>query len=157
MSADGLSPFHGHKQSAYRGQRWLCSIVSCFLLCLPSESVTEVRTNIYVTSFGPVSDTDMVSMFSPTSARVLIATVSHWNSATATKMFPVEWRFSEGLRRGFTCKSDRRLETTDKNIFRLSGSSLGEEIPLFKQQMLVMLCALSRDVMQPLTYSIMRL
>ncbi|KAJ3588935.1 hypothetical protein NHX12_009788, partial [Muraenolepis orangiensis] len=23
------------------------------------ESVTEVRTNIYVTSFGPVSDTDM--------------------------------------------------------------------------------------------------
>ncbi|CDQ90296.1 unnamed protein product [Oncorhynchus mykiss] len=25
------------------------------------ESVTEVRTNIYVTSFGPVSDTDMVS------------------------------------------------------------------------------------------------
>uniref|UniRef100_A0A3B5L9Z1 Neurotransmitter-gated ion-channel ligand-binding domain-containing protein n=1 Tax=Xiphophorus couchianus TaxID=32473 RepID=A0A3B5L9Z1_9TELE len=26
------------------------------------ESVTEVRTNIYVTSFGPVSDTDMVSV-----------------------------------------------------------------------------------------------
>lgn len=28
-----------------------------------SESVTEVRTNIYVTSFGPVSDTDMVCVF----------------------------------------------------------------------------------------------
>lgn len=27
-----------------------------------AESVTEVRTNIYVTSFGPVSDTDMVSV-----------------------------------------------------------------------------------------------
>ncbi|KAF7206085.1 gamma-aminobutyric acid receptor subunit alpha-3-like [Nothobranchius furzeri] len=26
------------------------------------ETVTEVRTNIYVTSFGPVSDTDMVSI-----------------------------------------------------------------------------------------------
>lgn len=32
-------------------------------MSLPSESVTEVRTNIYVTSFGPVSDTDMVSVF----------------------------------------------------------------------------------------------
>lgn len=32
------------------------------LLSLSSESVTEVRTNIYVTSFGPVSDTDMVSI-----------------------------------------------------------------------------------------------
>lgn len=31
-------------------------------LSLSSESVTEVRTNIYVTSFGPVSDTDMVSI-----------------------------------------------------------------------------------------------
>ncbi|CAB1332914.1 unnamed protein product, partial [Coregonus sp. 'balchen'] len=29
---------------------------------LGAESVTEVRTNIYVTSFGPVSDTDMVSV-----------------------------------------------------------------------------------------------
>lgn len=35
---------------------------SCSLLSPLSESVTEVRTNIYVTSFGPVSDTDMVSM-----------------------------------------------------------------------------------------------
>jgi len=26
--------------------------------------VTEVKTDIYVTSFGPVSDTDMVSMVS---------------------------------------------------------------------------------------------
>lgn len=25
------------------------------------DRVTEVKTNIYVTSFGPVSDTDMVS------------------------------------------------------------------------------------------------
>lgn len=25
------------------------------------DSVTEVKTDIYVTSFGPVSDTDMVS------------------------------------------------------------------------------------------------
>lgn len=25
-----------------------------------SDTVTEVKTNIYVTSFGPVSDTDMV-------------------------------------------------------------------------------------------------
>uniref|UniRef100_A0A674NXE6 Gamma-aminobutyric acid type A receptor alpha3 subunit n=1 Tax=Takifugu rubripes TaxID=31033 RepID=A0A674NXE6_TAKRU len=29
------------------------------------ESVTEVRTNIYVTSFGPVSDTDMASHYVP--------------------------------------------------------------------------------------------
>lgn len=26
----------------------------------PADDVTEVKTNIYVTSFGPVSDTDMV-------------------------------------------------------------------------------------------------
>lgn len=42
--------------------RW--NVLWC-LLSLPSESVTEVRTNIYVTSFGPVSDTDMVSMPPP--------------------------------------------------------------------------------------------
>lgn len=29
---------------------------------LHSDAVTEVKTDIYVTSFGPVSDTDMVSM-----------------------------------------------------------------------------------------------
>lgn len=27
-----------------------------------SDAVTEVKTDIYVTSFGPVSDTDMVSI-----------------------------------------------------------------------------------------------
>lgn len=36
----------------------------------PPESVTEVRTNIYVTSFGPVSDTDMVSLLFLTAANV---------------------------------------------------------------------------------------
>lgn len=34
-------------------------------LCFPTfsglDAVTEVKTDIYVTSFGPVSDTDMVS------------------------------------------------------------------------------------------------
>lgn len=28
---------------------------------LPTENVTEIKTNIFVTSFGPVSDTEMVS------------------------------------------------------------------------------------------------
>lgn len=37
----------------------MCSGPRCVF---SSESVTEVRTNIYVTSFGPVSDTDMVSI-----------------------------------------------------------------------------------------------
>lgn len=27
----------------------------------PPENVTEIKTNIFVTSFGPVSDTEMVS------------------------------------------------------------------------------------------------
>lgn len=51
--------------------------VSSFLLSVPSESVTEVRTNIYVTSFGPVSDTDMVSAFLLYLLLSLISTVSH--------------------------------------------------------------------------------
>lgn len=40
-------------------------LLHILFLCLfvQSESVTEVRTNIYVTSFGPVSDTDMVCVF----------------------------------------------------------------------------------------------
>ena len=29
-----------------------------------TDRVTEVKTDIYVTSFGPVSDTDMVSLIS---------------------------------------------------------------------------------------------
>lgn len=32
-----------------------------------TENVTEIKTNIFVTSFGPVSDTEMVS-FSTTNA-----------------------------------------------------------------------------------------
>lgn len=46
-------------------------------MCLPSESVTEVRTNIYVTSFGPVSDTDMVSINLFIFLLILIITMSH--------------------------------------------------------------------------------
>ncbi len=44
---------------------YFCSYTYSFFLCffVQSESVTEVRTNIYVTSFGPVSDTDMVCAF----------------------------------------------------------------------------------------------
>lgn len=34
---------------------------ACFFFLFISDSITEVFTNIYVTSFGPVSDTDMVS------------------------------------------------------------------------------------------------
>lgn len=115
MSADGLFPFHEHKQSAYRGQRWLCSTVSCFLLCLSSESVTEVRTNIYVTSFGPVSDTDMVSVSPPTPTHL----ESHVNRNGESQKFghghkKVSCRVE--FFRGFTCKSDGCLETTDRNI-----------------------------------------
>lgn len=35
---------------------------ACFFFFI-SDSITEVFTNIYVTSFGPVSDTDMVSFW----------------------------------------------------------------------------------------------
>lgn len=37
-----------------------------------SDTVTEVKTNIYVTSFGPVSDTDMVgdALLQPSFLRV---------------------------------------------------------------------------------------
>ena len=51
-------------------------------LCLSTESVTEVRTNIYVTSFGPVSDTDMVSIILFILLLTLIITMSHqiWES-----------------------------------------------------------------------------
>ena len=31
------------------------------VLSVPTEKVTEIKTNIFVTSFGPVSDTEMVS------------------------------------------------------------------------------------------------
>lgn len=34
----------------------------CFSALFHSDAVTEVKTDIYVTSFGPVSDTDMVSI-----------------------------------------------------------------------------------------------
>lgn len=33
-----------------------------FISPLPTENVTEIKTNIFVTSFGPVSDTEMVSL-----------------------------------------------------------------------------------------------
>lgn len=36
----------------------------CFSTFFQPDAVTEVKTDIYVTSFGPVSDTDMVSMVS---------------------------------------------------------------------------------------------
>lgn len=54
------------------------NVSPCFCLFFPpsSESVTEVRTNIYVTSFGPVSDTDMVSVSLLPLLR-LITAVSH--------------------------------------------------------------------------------
>lgn len=32
------------------------------LFCFSTDRVTEVKTDIYVTSFGPVSDTDMVRL-----------------------------------------------------------------------------------------------
>lgn len=35
-----------------------------FSIFFQPDAVTEVKTDIYVTSFGPVSDTDMVSMVS---------------------------------------------------------------------------------------------
>lgn len=34
----------------------------CFSAFFGPDAVTEVKTDIYVTSFGPVSDTDMVSI-----------------------------------------------------------------------------------------------
>lgn len=34
----------------------------CFSNFFDPDAVTEVKTDIYVTSFGPVSDTDMVSI-----------------------------------------------------------------------------------------------
>lgn len=55
-----------------RGMMLICSVSS-----LSSESVTEVRTNIYVTSFGPVSDTDMVSMSLFSFLLTLISIMSH--------------------------------------------------------------------------------
>lgn len=36
----------------------------CFSIFFGPDAVTEVKTDIYVTSFGPVSDTDMVSVVS---------------------------------------------------------------------------------------------
>lgn len=36
------------------------SVIAFFPFFLVPDSVTEVKTDIYVTSFGPVSDTDMV-------------------------------------------------------------------------------------------------
>lgn len=33
--------------------------LSC--VCVFTEKVTEIKTNIFVTSFGPVSDTEMVT------------------------------------------------------------------------------------------------
>lgn len=37
-----------------------------------SDAVTEVKTDIYVTSFGPVSDTDMVSIVPEKEKRKMI-------------------------------------------------------------------------------------
>lgn len=37
-------------------------IILCFSTSFCLDAVTEVKTDIYVTSFGPVSDTDMVSL-----------------------------------------------------------------------------------------------
>lgn len=37
-----------------------CLFPSLFFFVVVPDSVTEVKTDIYVTSFGPVSDTDMV-------------------------------------------------------------------------------------------------
>ncbi|KAI4882502.1 hypothetical protein NFI96_018898, partial [Prochilodus magdalenae] len=45
-----------------------CNLVASCSIGFRSESVTEVRTNIYVTSFGPVSDTDMVPALAPVRA-----------------------------------------------------------------------------------------
>lgn len=95
------------------------ALLNCFLLFLPAESVTEVRTNIYVTSFGPVSDTDMVSVFLLTIGHVLISSTvsqsaqkfSHEDENVLLKeneilgaalddnlqAFAVRWRFLEGL------------------------------------------------------------
>lgn len=39
-----------------------CFLTFCFSILFHSDAVTEVKTDIYVTSFGPVSDTDMVSI-----------------------------------------------------------------------------------------------
>lgn len=36
-------------------------MIFCFSTFFGPDAVTEVKTDIYVTSFGPVSDTDMVS------------------------------------------------------------------------------------------------
>lgn len=37
-------------------------MILCFSTFFGPDAVTEVKTDIYVTSFGPVSDTDMVSI-----------------------------------------------------------------------------------------------
>lgn len=37
-----------------------CVFFSLFLSTSFTEKVTEIKTNIFVTSFGPVSDTEMV-------------------------------------------------------------------------------------------------
>lgn len=42
--------------------RQRASLTLCFSAFFGPDAVTEVKTDIYVTSFGPVSDTDMVSI-----------------------------------------------------------------------------------------------
>lgn len=37
-------------------------LMSLIIVVSYPDRITEVKTNIYVTSFGPVSDTDMVSV-----------------------------------------------------------------------------------------------
>lgn len=48
----------------------------CFSIFFGPDAVTEVKTDIYVTSFGPVSDTDMVSVV-PGKVRVKNDTTDH--------------------------------------------------------------------------------
>lgn len=47
---------------AFSDPRKHCFMTVYFSTLFHSDAVTEVKTDIYVTSFGPVSDTDMVSI-----------------------------------------------------------------------------------------------
>lgn len=40
---------------------YFCLFVLFFVVFVFTEKVTEIKTNIFVTSFGPVSDTEMVT------------------------------------------------------------------------------------------------
>lgn len=59
-----LCPKKQEPSPSYLDQMMLWMLMSALeahcVLCFLTEKVTEIKTNIFVTSFGPVSDTEMV-------------------------------------------------------------------------------------------------